>query len=274
MKNKIYFLIIIFLFALMAGCEKSSPPKKADIVVTNTYLQSAVLDLSGNNISSYCLSPPGMCPGHFDITPRQAQIINHAEIMLQFGFQKQLNESTQTLDSEKLRRENITAPRGMCVPESYIKVCEHIAEIIIDSFPEKKELIQKNLSSLRNDLKDFADIILQKIKNNELEGKNVVCSIHQQKFCEFLGFNVIASFTGSDLETGYSLNELIKKAKENQIDLIIANRPEGTKLAETLSDHLKVKMAVFENFPKTEKTKNNFQQLLQTNLNRLLKASK
>ena len=73
MKNKVLSYILLFSAAfglLVAGCEnKPGEESRAEVAVTNSYLGCAVRELCGDDTEVLCLVPPGMCPGHFDISP-------------------------------------------------------------------------------------------------------------------------------------------------------------------------------------------------------------
>ena len=97
MKNNVYGYILVSSAAcvlLGAGCgNKPSEDSAAEIAVTNSYLGCAVLDLCGDDTEVLCLAPPGMCPGHFDISPSQVKQLCDCRMLLLFDFQKSVAET-------------------------------------------------------------------------------------------------------------------------------------------------------------------------------------
>jgi len=89
---------------LATGCEKRTDVENgAEIAVTNSYLGSAVLDLCGYDTGILCLAPPGMCPGHFDISPSQVKRLCDCKVLLLFDFQKQVAETLSRMKEKGLK---------------------------------------------------------------------------------------------------------------------------------------------------------------------------
>ena len=107
MKNCIlaYILMLSVVYGLLAtGCEKKTDMENhADVAVTNSYLGCAVLDLCGDDMEVLCLAPPGMCPGHFDISPSQVRQLCDCRVLLLFDFQKQVAETLSRMKEKGLK---------------------------------------------------------------------------------------------------------------------------------------------------------------------------
>ena len=65
----------------------------------------------------------------------------------------------------------------------------------------------------------------------------------------------------------------INKAKEQGVKFIIANKQEGTYLADSLSGRLEVNTVIFSNFPESTRGFTGFDELLRQNLNALIEAA-
>ena len=86
-------LIILSVFLTFAGCGKvDEDENNVEIAVTNTYIQSAVQDFLGNDKSVFCLTSPGMCPGHFDMRPSQIRELSKCRLLVRFDFQEGLDK--------------------------------------------------------------------------------------------------------------------------------------------------------------------------------------
>jgi len=277
MKNKIFVCILAFSAAcglLAAGCEKRTDVENnAEIAVTNSYLGSAVLDLCGYDTKVLCLAPPGMCPGHFDISPSQVRQLCDCRVLLLFDFQKQVAETLSRMKEKGLKTAFVEESGGLCVPETYLAVCRRVSEILSTEYPERNAQYQQRLRVIENDLKLLQQELFEQMRQAGISSAKVLASNHQADFANWLGLETIATFIGSDIETVTGIDRCIRKAEGQDIRFIIANKQEGTALAKALAERLGAKSVVFSNFPELGKEVRGFDNLLRANVDSLIRAN-
>jgi hypothetical protein len=100
----------------------------------------------------------------------------------------------------------------------------------------------------------------------------VVCSAHQEAFCRWLGLAIPATFTGADSASIGEIQEAIRQGENAKVELVIANLPEGRRLADALGSRLGVGVIVFGNFPVVTDGRLSFDDLLTANVTQLVKA--
>jgi len=253
MKDKVLSYILVFSVAcglIAAGCEnKPGEESRAEIAVTNSYLGCAVRQLCGDDTEVLCLTPPGMCPGHFDISPLQVKQLCGCRILLLFDFQKQVEGALSRVKERGLRTALVREAGGLCVPETYLAVCREVSDILSSEYPERKARYQQRLTVLENDLKHLRKELLEKVAQGGVSSAKVLVSNHQVDFVSWLGLETIATFVGSDTETVTGIEHCIRKAEEKGVRFVIANKQEGTALARALAERLGAKAVVFSNFP-------------------------
>ena len=278
MQRKISFYISLFVVTaafFLPGCNnRNDPEDKIEIAVTNSYLQCAVKDLYGDEKDIFCLVPPGMCPGHFDISPLQINQLSKSKILLLFDFQQKVEHSLAGLKERGLKTSLIKSMPGMCVPDVYLATCRDVCNVLSAEFPEEKNIFEKRLTVIDKRMKNLGDNLREEIQKAGLDSVKVVASGHQSEFANWLGLETIAMFSGSDTETAFNINECINKAKEQGVKFIIANKQEGTYLADSLADRLDVKTVIFSNFPESTEGLIGFDELLRQNLNALIEAAR
>jgi len=205
MKNKISGHILAFAAAcglLVAGCEnKADEENRAEIAVTNSYLGCAVLDLCGDDTEVLCLAPPGMCPGHFDISPSQVKQLCDCRMLLLFDFQKQVAQTLSRIKERGLKTTLVGEPGGLCVPETYLAICREVSDILSSEYPEREARYQQRLEVIGNDLKHLQQELFEKMRQADILSAKVLASNHQADFVSWLGLETIATFVGSDIET-------------------------------------------------------------------------
>jgi ABC-type Zn uptake system ZnuABC Zn-binding protein ZnuA len=135
------------------------------------------------------------------------------------------------------------------LPQTYLTIAKNTADALSQDNPAKRGEYARRLELIEQRLNILGDEIQAKIEQAELKDATVIASCHQAVFCNWLGFDVISTFRGSDVETPSSINQCLQSAKDKAIKLVIANKQEGTALAEALAERLNANMVVFSNFP-------------------------
>jgi ABC-type Zn uptake system ZnuABC Zn-binding protein ZnuA len=277
MKDKVLSYILVFSVAcvLVAGCEnKPGEESCAEIAVTNSYLGCAVRELCGDDTEVLCLVPPGMCPGHFDISPLQVKQLCGCRMLLLFDFQKQVEGTLSRVKERGLKTALVTEWGGVCVPETYLAVCREVSDILSSEYPERKARYQQRLTVIEKDMKHLRKELLEKVAQGGVSSAKVLASNHQVDFVGWLGLETIATFIGSDIETVTGIEHCIRKAKDQSVRFVIANKQEGTALAKALAERLGAKAVVFSNFPELSGGASGFGVLLRANVKALLGAAR
>jgi len=278
MKKKVLDCILFASLAacvlFASGCEnKTNEENHAEIAVTNSYLGCAVLDLCGDQTDILCLAPPGMCPGHFDISPSQVKQLCECNILLLFDFQKSVVQTLSRLKERGLKTAIVGEPGGLCVPETYLAICRQVSDILSSEYPERKARYEQRLEAIENHLEQLGNEFSEKIRRAGISSVKVLSSNHQADFANWLGLETIATFIGSDMETVTGIDRCIKKAEGQEVRFVIANKQEGTALAEALAERLGARAVVFSNFPQLHGQTSGFNALLRANVNALLEAN-
>ena len=267
-------LLLIALMGNLSSCQHNDDEKKSpELAVTNTYLQAAVADLCGGQSEVLCLTLPGMCPGHFDISPETVDQLRQCKLLLRFDFQESLDESLARLRKRGLRISEVRAMPGLCVPGTYLAACRDVCQALAHQYPERQARYQQRLVEIQDRLKGLTDQLRLRISHAGLENVGVITSTHQAEFARWLGFQVVDTFPGRDVADAAAVQTCLQKARNNSIRLIIANRQEGTALAEALAERTGAQVVVFSNFPDPG-SGGRFDSLLQDNVAAALQKAK
>lgn len=251
-----------------AGVIEKTTPTPA-IATSNAYLAAAVHDLIGDDEPVLGLAGPGMCPGHFDLRPSQIDELRGCALLLRFDFQRGLDRKLGQLIDGGLQIIEIEGPAGLCAPSAYVQTCRAVGDALVTSglLPDVERgrrlaHIEKRVNRLITGLRD-------RMTGNVTSGIRVVASHRQEVFSEFLGLTVVATFSGADTALA---SEIDAAVEEQDVRLVIANRPEGRRLADALGERLGVPVVVFDNFPDPDRHHGRFDALLTDNVDRLLAA--
>lgn len=275
-KKILKYSILISICVLFCGCRQTSRAEnQSEIAVSNSYLLSVVKDILPEQTNILCLNPPGMCPGHFDISPVQVNQLGQCRSLLIFDFQHRINDALVRFKERGLKIYTIECPAGLCLPQTYLSIAANAAAILSKDNPSAQAEYNQKLEAIEQRLNNLSKEIHSKIAQAQLINTPVIVSKHQAVFAEWLGLDVVATFVGSDIETPTGINKCLEKAKGRDIRFVIANKQEGTELALALAQRLNAKMAVFSNFPSEQYDSaglNCFDYLLYNNINQLIGA--
>ena len=267
-------LNLAILLTLVTGCrETNNPQGRAEIAVTNSYLECVVKDLCPQGVEVLCLAPPGMCPGHFDLAPAQVRQLRNCRVLLLFDFQQSIEEKLTRLRDGGLKTQVVQAPTGLCVPDAYLATCREVGRVLSGVYPEKAVQFEARLAGVERRLQTLATDLKAAVAGSGAAAAAVLTSQHQATFAEWLGFRPVATFIGSDLETMAGVDRCLKKASGQDIRFVIANRQEGTGLAQALAERLHAKAVVLSNFPESCEGADGFDRLLRDNVGLLLGAA-
>jgi len=274
-KYRFAFLFLLSTTAILCGCKPvTDQEKQPEIAVSNSYLRSVVKDICAENMEVLSLAPPGMCPGHFDISPSQVNQLGNCRILLLFDFQEKIDSSMASLKSKGLKTSLVKTQPGMCIPDVYLATCREVCDILSLEFPDKETGYRQRLNIINERLNKLSVDIKNAITDSELDSVKVVSSGHQSEFINWLGLETVATFEGSDSETFFNITECLKKAEGQDVRFVIANKQEGTSLADSLAERLGIQTVVFGNFPESAKGHAGFDELLQQNVKFLLEAAR
>ncbi|ARN56506.1 metal ABC transporter substrate-binding protein [Sedimentisphaera salicampi] len=265
------------LSALLSGCgskEQQKEKRAAKYASANSYLSSALSHITGEPEGIVNLVPPGMCPGHFDISPSQVKELFNCRILFLFDFQGNIEDSVQRISQRGLKLKKLKAQGGMCLPKTYENIISQLCRLLAEDSPETAEMYKLRKTKISEQIEKFSADTLNSFKEAGLQGKRVICSEHQEAFCKWLGLDVIASFSGRDTVTPAQINECLKSAEGRQIDFVIANRQEGTKLAEAIAERVGARTAVFSNFPSPDAGGLSYFAMVENNIRSITEAGK
>lgn len=255
----------------VTGCQ-NPPDDTPPVAVTNSLLECAVKDLLGEATAVLRLAAPGMCPGHFDIRPSQVQRLRSCRVLLRLDFQKSLDAKLSGARDEGLRIAEIRIPGGLCEPASYIAACRQTADALVAADLLDRATADQRLAAIQTRVEQTAARCRQKAA--DLRDRPVIASSHQDAFCRWLGLRPVAVFAGADSAGVGQVDHAVRQGEQAGVKLIIANLPEGRRVADALAERLGARVVVFGNFPALGDGQNSFEDLIQANVDALIEAAK
>ncbi len=257
------------LLSAAVGCDRSAAGASGPTVaVSNTYLEAALHDAVGPAVPVVRLAPPGACPGHFDLRPSQITALRASRLVLRFDFQAELDQRLGTGGATGPRVAAVTIPGGLCEPPSYLAACRQVADAAVDAGLLERTTADARLAAIARRLDELGVWAKRRVGEAKLPGAAVVTSRHQAAFCRFLGLNVVATFSGADTASIEEIGAAIRDGTPARA--VVANVPEGRRMADALGQRLGVPVVVFDNFPAETSGETGFDALVRGNVERLV----
>jgi len=251
------------------GMGTAPSTQKGGIAVSNTYLECVVRDLLGPDVSVATLAGPGMCPGHFDIRPSLFSRLAQCEILIRFDFQASLDARLQDRTDRPMEIVPVELEGGMCQPDSYLTACRQVADRLVALGKLDRRAAEGRLDEVARKCQTLADWARAEVEAKHLAGSPVVTSAHQASFCRWLGLEVVADFSSADTARPRAIDEAVRAGDQAKARLVIANLPEGRRLADALAKRLGARVVLFGNFPESGGY-DAFERLVRGNVERLV----
>jgi zinc transport system substrate-binding protein len=272
-------MAVILLVANGGGCRNSdaaSPTISASnesIAVSSPYLEVAIRDVLPREVSLVRLAGPSMCPSHFDMQPSKIVELARCRLLVRFDFQKALDQKVADRTGKPLETLSVVPSGGMCEPKTYLSACRQVADHLVSMGEMKKTQADHRLTEIADRIQALSDDVHRKIDAAALRDAPVLTSGHQAAFCRWLGLRTAGAFTAGDTAGTGDIDLAVKAGQAEGVKIIIANEPEGRRLADALADRFDARVVVFANFPDPEK-KQAFDSLVQRNVTALLETKK
>ncbi len=266
--------VVLFLFCLFVfssfGYKKE---KKLKVVATTSLISSILQEVGEDKIEIITIVPPAVCPGHFDIKPKEVEDLAEARLFLEHGFEKKLftDSLIDSVKNSKLKRVTLDIKGNWMVPTIYITAIDRIVEVLSKIKPEYSDFFKKEAAEYKKKIAEFSAQIKKKADDLKIKEIKIVCSKMQVDFLKWMGFKVIATYDREE-NTGISqLKEIIEKAKKEKVKLVVDNLQTQSKLGACIAHELGVHLVVLTNFPKEFSGKFSYLESLKENVSKIFK---
>jgi len=257
------------LFTLSYGEEKQN---KIKIVATTSMIGSITKAIGEDQLEVVTIVPSGMCPGHFDICPKDAKLIEEAQVVLEHGFEGELflDNMLRSNRNQDLKRLSLKVEGNLMVPEIHLQAVDEIAEFLGAIDPEHNDLFMLQAAMYKKKVNDLGKEIKQKLKKLNVKNIKVICSRMQAEFLEWLGFTAIASYGRQEELSPKDFLEITRIAKKENVKIVIDNLQSGSNVGKQLAEDIGGRDVVLTNFPLGD----SYLESLKENVDKVIQACK
>ncbi len=225
-------LLLLFIF-LASGFHLQAQDKKV-VVATASMIADMAEIIGGDIVQVECIVPIGGDPHLYDPTPKDANLLNHADLVFKNGltFEGWLNELIATSGTKanvitvtdgveairSLEYQNATDPHAWMDARNALFYIKNIKEGLVNLLPEHSEAFEKNYLKYKEELVELDRYIREQIAKIP-EQKRVLITSHDafQYYGRAYGItleSVLGTSTDAEAQTSdiLRLNKVIKES--------------------------------------------------------------
>jgi zinc transport system substrate-binding protein len=242
-----WLAISVLASLIMAGpgCEREVQTRLG-IVTSTTMIEAVVREIGGSAVSVQALVPGGMCPGHFDIKPRQMEEIERSDLFLYHGWEHWLPKVTQ-VTGPGTEIAHVDIEENWMVPDTHLQAVHLVRDILISLAPEQETYFTQQALKYESAVTKEARSICKTFRS--YEGTPVICSELQVELLTWLGFDVLGSYGRAESMSPKTMENLIAIGRRDHVRLVVDNRQSGPSVGTGIAQEIDAPHVVLTNFP-------------------------
>ncbi len=213
------------------------------IICTTSVLGSIVQDLAGEQVEIYIVASTSACPAHYDVRPRDVELVGKADLILYHGMEAWLSKLVEASGSNATL---VKISGTWNTPEGASSYYIRISEILEENLGlDTSERLMKCLESINS----IARRLKKEASRRGVEGVSVICMKWQEPFVSWLGFKVVAEFGPPEKLSSKDIADLIEIGQKEGVMLVVSNLQSGIACGKYIADKIGAVHVVLTNFP-------------------------
>jgi len=251
---------------------------KTNIVAGSSLISNIIHDLAGGKLEIRTLIPPGVCPGHYDIKPSDIKALANSKALFIHDYQanfQNVKGAIEAAENPDLIIVAINVTGNWMVPSVQAEAVTRIAQLLGEIDPENATYYQERATDRAQAILAKGEEVKRRLADSGVEGVKVLCAEMQQGFVRWAGFIITATFGRPEDLTPAQVQELINKASEAGVALVIDNLQSGaTTLGAAISAESDIKAipVTISNFPGGLANTETWEKAIDKNVDLLLAA--
>jgi zinc transport system substrate-binding protein len=270
-------LWLAFVALLLGGCSPAGTSKLK--VVTSTSLIAQIVERVGSGgVEVVNIIPPAQCPGHFDVKPGDIQRLADADLFLLHGWQGEMfsQDLIASANNPKLTVVKIDVKVGendnWMTPPVQLEATDKIVAALCQVDAENSADYQELAIEYKDKVAAKEAEIKAELAEVGLSGVNAICADQQAGFVEWVGLNIVASYSQPDSLTPQVVRELVDTGREAGVTLIIDNLQSGQDAGVPIATDLGCKRIILSNFPGGFDNTETWEKAIDRNIELILEA--
>lgn len=234
---------------ILAGCGEQRDDN-VKIAVTTSMLGCIVKELGKEKVNVVTIVPAGMCPGHFDLKPKDAQALSDAKLLLCHGFEQFVDDIKESAGELKIITVKIEG--SWMVPEIHLQAVEKVSTILAEYFPKDAAFFSQNAQRYSETVKRAASEIKEEAIQHGLSKVSVLANEMQSNLLEWFGCNVVKTYRRPEEMSAKTVMELIDAGKQSSVRLVVDNLQSGPEAGKNIANEIGAVHIALTNFPQND----------------------
>lgn len=268
-RQKIITLIAITILIGVAGQGiysraesnvQSAIDSDINVVATTHILRDFAQEIIGDEGKVSVIIESGSCPGHYDYSPSDINVVENADIVFYHGFEWEgglgslLEEAGNTeAGFGMIQNSSISFTDQWGSPANAPLFLDVICDHLYDTYPLLNETFNDNKDAYLAKLEGYKTYYELKINTTyKWRNKNAFVMKHQKSFMEWLGFNVSGSNVW-DLDdnsmTPSDITNIMNNASQHGAEIVVGNYQSGRDIGKEIANDLGIESTFLTNFP-------------------------
>jgi ABC-type Zn uptake system ZnuABC Zn-binding protein ZnuA len=279
MRRKILIGLLIavlvgILVTFLVRAQHTQP--STDIMAGSSLISNIIQDVAGDKMETRTLIPPGVCPGHYDIKPGDIEALANSTALFIHDYQQSFQNIAGAIEAAEnpdliITVLNVTG--NWMVPSVQAEAVDKIAQALGETDPENAAYYEGNATERAQVILTKGEEVKNRLQEAGVEGVKVICAAMQEGFVRWAGFNVTATYGRPEDLTPLQMEELINKAREAGVALVIDNLQSGsTTLGAAMEHDIEAIPVTISNFPGGLENTETWEKAIDKNVDLLLEA--
>lgn len=271
MRLKILLLgVLVLALGLVGGLGLSQ--EKPLVIATTSILANFAEAVGGDRIEVYTITPSGICPAHYDVSPGDIRAVAQASLVLYQGFEPWLEGLIANSGNTDVGQVQVQGTYQ--IPQEACRMVEEIAEALAEAIPDNAEYFEENSQAYQVKILSLAEELQAEATELDVSEAKVIVMQWQQEFVGWLGFEIVATYPPPEMLSLKEVNELIQTGREQHVALVIDNLQSGIDFGARLAFEVSAVHVVLTNFPGAVPHTSTYLEMLRYNANKLFEALK
>lgn len=242
--------LLSLVLPLLTGCNGNSEPELT-VVTSTSLIEYIVQQVGGSLVDVTNLVPPNQHPGNFDAKPSDIEKLATADLLLLHGFpgEAYADKLIASANNPNLTVRKANIDGNWMIPSVQMAATDKIASILSELNNENASAYQQSAEEYKRRIQAKETDIKARLGKVDISQINVIASSRQADFLTWAGFNVIATFGGTQSLTPQTIQDLVDQGKAANVVLIVNNIQDGQDAGKAIAEELDTKNINLSNFP-------------------------
>jgi len=272
-KHLLILASLLVALTTFGACEKAGNPN-LKVITSTSLIEYIVQQVGGSHIEVINMVPPNQHPGNFDVKPGDIEKLANASLFLLHGYpgEAYADRLIESANNPDLTVIKLGVDGNWMIPSIQAAATDKIASVLSQVDPSNASSYMNSAENYKKKIQAKETAIKNMLLQADITNINVIASTRQADFLEWAGFNVIATFGGTQSLTPQVVKDLVDQGREANVVLIVNNIQDGQDAGKAIAEELDAENLNLSNFPGGLNDTNTWEKAIDRNVVILLDA--